>query len=328
MDSDIKITISVPTKFHAFRLVEGLDRRRLLDKLYTVYPKFKIPPYNISLDRVKSFPFLGALKYANRFLKNIIFLDEIMSNIFDIFVSLSLKRPAGSWIFHSWSGFCEKSLSKAKKIGGVAVVERSCPHIDFQRKILEEEEYLLTGKKPDYAKNAATDARMKREYEIADYIVVPSQYSYRSFIKRGFDSSKIIIVPLCNEKLTSPVVKPKNDGIFKVLCVGGNFYRKGIFYLLKAWQALNLKDARLIIKGEIPEESPGLLKSDGVQLISYHLSNEDIVRLYQEADIFVLPSVDDGFGMVVAETMAAGLPVIVTENVERQIILKTAWKGL
>jgi len=39
------------------------------------------------------------------------------------------------------------------------------------------------------------------------------------------------------------------------------------------------------------------------------------VRLYQEADIFVLPSVDDGFGMVVAEAMAAGLPVIVTENV-------------
>jgi len=52
-------------------------------------------------------------------------------------------------------------------------------------------------------------------------------------------------------------------------------------------------------------------------LVTFHgsLKFEDLLKTYQMADVFVLASVADGFGLVVAQAMACGLPVIVTENV-------------
>ena len=83
-------------------------------------------------------------------------------------------------------------------------------------------------------KNPVWD-RMKREYELADYIITPSNYSRNSFLKRGFAPSKIIITPLCNEKkVVLRGGKKAYPEQFTVLCVGGNFYLKGIYYLLEA----------------------------------------------------------------------------------------------
>lgn len=312
------VDLSVHAKYHAFRLAEVLDNFGALNKFYTIYPKFKIisgsDSYNISGKNIKSFFFLGALKYLNGRIGRI-FPDKYISNAFDRLVSFSLSRSSRkNWIFHCYSGYCEKSLKKARKLKAVTVLERACPHIDFQNELLNQEEYFLSGNKKAIKTNEVYE-RMKREYEMADYIIVPSKYSYNSFIERGFSPSKIIIVPLCNEKLAVPSESSKIGGKFTVLCVGGNFYRKGIFYLLKAWNELNLKNAELIIKGEIPKEFSSFAENKNIKVITSHISNEEIISLYQQASIFALPSVDDGFGMVVAEAMAAKLPVIITKNV-------------
>lgn len=311
---DLKVTIAVHAKYQAFRLVEGLDAAGVLDTLYTVYPKFKIPPYKINLARVRSFNFLGALRYVNVRL-GIELSDEIISYLYDHWVAFNLKKPKGKWVFHGWSGFSLMSLQKAKKLGGVAVVDRACPHIDFQQELIAEEKTRLLGR-PFVPERKKLFDKMKREYEIADYIMVPSEYSRKSFIERGFDPLKVIAIPLCNEKLTVPKAEEnKIPHKFTVLCVGGIFYRKGMYYLLKAWEELALQDAELILKSAIPSEFPELLNIPNVRYLTHYVSDEEIAKLYQSASIFVLPSLDDGFGMVVAEAMAAGLPVIVTENV-------------
>jgi glycosyltransferase involved in cell wall biosynthesis len=310
-----KIFLAVHAKNHAFRLAEGLDYYGVLNKLCTPYPKFKIASYKINPQRIKSYFFLGALKYLNSRLFKNKFPDSAISVFFDHLVSWSLKKSDQSWIFQCYSGYSENSLRKAKKCGAVTIVERACPHIDFQREILKEEEYLLTGKTPNCSRNIKTDLRMKREYEIADYILVPSLYTAKSFWERGFDKSKILIVPLSGEKITKLPSQPRDNKIFKALCIGGNFYRKGIFYLMKAWQELNLKNAELIVKATIPDEFLYLFQAKNVRLITKHISDQEIFNLYQEANLFVLPSVDEGFGMAAAEAMAAGLPIIVTQNV-------------
>lgn len=312
------VDLSVHAKYHAFRLAEVLDNFGVLNKFYTIYPKFKIisgsDAYDINGKNIKSFFFLGALKYLNGRIGRI-FPDNYISSAFDRLVSLNLNRSSRkNWIFHCYSGYCERSLKKARKLKAITVLERACPHIDFQNELLNQEEYFLSGHKKTIKTNEVHE-RMKREYEMADYIIVPSKYSYNSFIERGFSPSKIIIVPLCNEKLAVPPKSSKIGGKFTVLCVGGNFYRKGILYLLKAWNELNLKNAELIIKGEIPKEFSNFTENKNIKVITSHISNEEIINLYQRASIFVLPSIDDGFGMVVAEAMAAKLPVIITKNV-------------
>ena len=308
------VTISVQNKYQAFRLAEGLVRHGMLHRLYTVYPKFKIPPYQIPLEKVRSANFLGALTFLNsRF--GLPISDKFISDAFDRTVALSIKKPSDRWVFHGWSGYCENSLRKAKKLGGVAVVDRACPHIDFQLQIVaEERSRLLKGKSE--VENNPVHEKMRREYEVADHIIVPSSYSRNSFLERGFDPAKVIAVPICNEKMTTiPAAAPRPKNKFTVLCVGGFFYRKGVYYLLKAWERLGLKDAELVFKGTIPKELPELMGIPGVRYVPEHLTNEQLDELYQEASVFVLPSVDDGFGMVVVEAMRAGAPVIVTKNV-------------
>lgn len=308
----MKTTIAVHAKYQAFRLVEGLDRLGVLETLFTVYPKFKIASYKIDPRKIKSFNALGALRFLEIRL-GIQLKDETISFLFDNWVTMNLKKPQGSWIFHGWSGFSEKSLLRAKKLGGIAVVDRACPHIDFQQELLAEEKTLLL-KKPFFPEKKKLYEKMRREYAIADYIMVPSEYSRKAFIKRGFKPEKVIAVPLCYEKATKPSGAKKPEK-FTVLCIGGVFYRKGMYYLLKAWQELGLKNAELVIKGAIPKEFPELMSIPNVRYLTRYVSDEEVAKLYDESHVFVLPSIDDGFGMVVAEAMTAGLPAIITENV-------------
>ena len=132
MDNDVQVTIAVHVKYHAFRLAEGLNEHNMLGSLYTIYPKSKIPPYKIPKHKTKSLYVLGALRFVNKYIGGIV-SDNWIASVFDTLVALTLKRPESkNWIFLGFSGFCEKSLKKAKKLGAITLVERACPHIDFQ----------------------------------------------------------------------------------------------------------------------------------------------------------------------------------------------------
>lgn len=307
--------MSLHQKYHMLRLAEGLVRNNNLDTIYSPYPKNMIlSSYNIPKHNLKSLHIIGALRYLLTKIEKKS-LDEKVVFMFDALVSRILPKASNNGIFHGLNVSCKSSLERAKKLGYCTFVERSCPHEDFEYELLKDEYRRLQSGDLRWSSREA-GVRMVEEYKLADYIVVPSSYSQRSFLERGFNPKKILVVPLTAEK----VVKIANHqsrptGKFKVLCVGGNFYRKGIYYLLKAWEALQLEDAELVIKGYLPEEFSNLSKIKNVTFISTRISDEEIIRLYQTSHVFVLPSIDDGFGMVVAEAMSTALPVIITENV-------------
>lgn len=309
---NFKVVISAHSKNHAFRLAEGLASRNVLEKIYTMYPKFRVMGYKIPPQKIASFPLLGAIKYINMHYTK--FSDDKLSDFFSFLVAQNLRKLPNSWFFHAFSGYCEMPMKKAKHLGAITVVDRGCPHIDEQTQIIAEEKSLLLNKKIEPEHKYVYD-RMKREYEAADYIVVPSKYSQRSFIERGFSQEKVLVVPLSYEKQVKAKNEPKNLPRFTVLCTGGNFYRKGLFYMFEAWQKLNLQDAELIFKGSVPKEFEYLLNQKNITRITKYLSDEEMSELYSKAHICVFPSLDDGFGMVATEAMAAGLPVIVSENV-------------
>ncbi len=322
----IKSTIAVHSKYHALRLAEGLNNENFLDKVYTTYPKFKLTSYKVPSSKIKSFWFLGAVKYINSHYGNL-FSDNFITSFFDNWVSAILKKPGDKWVFTGYSGFCEKSLKKAKKMGAVTLVERACPHIDEQEELIRQEKSLLLNKKIDITSNEVYE-RMKREYDLADFISVPSEYTKKSFIKRGISPSKIIKVPLCNEKdVPFRKIPVKYPEVFTVFCVSGNFYRKGLIYLLRAWKELGLQNAKLIVKGEIPNEFIEYKKIPNLEIISHHISDDDLIKLYEKSSICILPSIDDGFGMVVIEAMRAALPVIVTQNVGASEVLEDGKEG-
>jgi glycosyltransferase involved in cell wall biosynthesis len=103
---------------------------------------------------------------------------------------------------------------------------------------------------------------------------------------------------------------------FVVGVVGGNPLRKGYLYLLQAWKELALPNAQLKIRSagdftQYPLLAKMLAEQSNVSVIPY-LPN--IGDFYAQCDVFVLPSIDDGFGMALFEAVAHGVPTIGTRN--------------
>ena len=127
-------------------------------------------------------------------------------------------------------------------------MERGSTHILFQNEILKEE-YDLLGLKPNLPSSHIIEVEQE-EYKIADHIMVPSEFAKSTFIKKGFDGSKISKVPY-GVNLSLFKSKKIKDTKFRIIYTGMLSVRKGVIYLLEAFSELNLKNAELVLIGSI-----------------------------------------------------------------------------
>lgn len=201
---------------------------------------------------------------------------------------------------------------KAHRRGTRFLLDRACPYVDFQQRLVAEESERVGVSfvpQPSWYRE-----RQLEEYALADAILVPSTYTASSFPQplRG----KLIKLPLLGRiKAIATQVAARNE-IFTVGVVGGQSLRKGYLYLFEAWKKLALPQARLLVRcGEDFKRFPRLQQlldqTPSIELVGYV---PDMRSFYQQCDAFILPSVDDGFGMALFEAMSAGVASIATTN--------------
>ena len=154
--------------------------------------------------------------------------------------------------------------------------------------------------------------RALKELELADYVLVPSDFAFQSFLEQGFAKNKLKKIPF-GVDLDRFKPTAKTEGPFTFLFMGQIGLRKGIQYLLEAWKELNLRDARLLIAGGVQADARELLKKTSLETIEIKFFT-DPTEAYQQADVFVFPSLEEGMALVTLEAMATGLPVITTFN--------------
>lgn len=327
----VRVDISAFMRSHAHRLAFEMERRNVLNVLYTSHPR-AIP--EISPDHLRNPYYLKLLEAAlvrvfrwNGARERI---WEVSARRYDRYVArrVRLGEHAPNRVLHGWASHCMETLRAAKAEGIKTFLESACPHPIFKTKLLSEEAECMG---VPYKESPRWIDTVNAECELADRIVVPSTYSYDSFVQLGYAKSKLVKVPLgVNvEEITPPRLSGiRGDGRrpFKVLMVGTDALRKGAYYLLRAWQKLGLKDAELIIRCGVTENAMPLLRQPGVRHIE-GVSRAELIRLYQEATIFCFPSIDDGFGLVVLEAMAAGLPVIISEHVGAKDLISDGVEG-
>ena len=128
-------------------------------------------------------------------------------------------------------------------------MERGSTHILFQNEILKEE-YDLLGLKPNLPSSHIIEVEQE-EYKIADHIMVPSEFAKNTFIKKGFDGSKISKVPYGVNLSLFKSKKKIKDTKFRIIYTGMLSVRKGVIYLLEAFSELNLKNAELVLIGSM-----------------------------------------------------------------------------
>ncbi len=226
-------------------------------------------------------------------------------------------------------GFATQSLATcrwAHRNGSRFALDRACPHVDFQQTIVREESER-TG--AAFTQEPAWfHERQLAEYEEADVIVVPSRYSGNTF--PAHLQKKILLAPLLGRAAAKGEIRYARNTPFTVGVLGGQPLRKGYLYLLEAWKRLALPNARLLIRSsgdfdEYPKLKELIATTPDVELLDYI---PNIAEFYQRCDLFVLPSVDDGFGMALFEAMANGVPCIATTHCGASELLTSGVDGI
>ncbi len=135
----------------------------------------------------------------------------------------------------------------------------------------------------------------------------------RAVIPNGIDLEEF------NPKV--PKIKKFLDDKINILFVGRIEERKGLIYLLKAYQILekNFPNLRLIIigRGGLKKESEDFVKENNLKEVYFEgeVIGKKLPSYYRSADIFVSPAIfGESFGLVLLEAMALGIPVVAFAN--------------
>ena len=312
--SKIKVNILVGARFNGKLVADFFQRKSIDFYIYSSAPANKW--HNPELPKKKIIFIPLVMKILSRIL-GVRFsrgVREFDAKLFDFIASLLMRK---SDVLHGWATFSLTSAIKHKKRGGYFVLERACPHVLYQEKLLIKESDKLGANYQKTSKKFID--RCTQEYTLADKIIVPSLYTLNSFLEYGVDRSKLELLRLdANFSRSGQIYKSKNSKNFVVGSIGGNALRKGFVYLIEAWQSLQIENGTLLLKvteaelKSIPIIWNKVKIDPTIEIIPYLKKIEDF---YMECDVFCLPSIDDGFGMVVFEALACGKPVIATKNV-------------
>lgn len=290
---------------------------------YTNLPPFKA--YGVSRDKIRwdclsMAPMLAAKLRLNGFAK---YLNWPAIEHFDKWVAANMTRCD---MFHSFSSFGLRAHRVAREqFGALTVVERGSSHIVFQDEIMREE-YGKWGV-PYQPIDSRIWEKEIQEYEECDYITVQSSFAEQTFAEQGVPREKVIKMPLgVDLKMFRPV--SKNDDTFRVLYAGTMSLRKGSLYMLEAIRGLRLNNFEFVFNGHVAPEVKELVRpyADIIRDVGTRPFDQ-LYKLYSQASVFVLPTIEDGFAKVVTEAMACGLPVIATTNCGAQDVFTDGVEG-
>lgn len=255
---------------------------------------------------------------------------HIDSIIFDFLASIFVMNGD---IVYGFAGCSLNSGRRAINVGGRYILDRACPHFEYQEALLKEEYAKL--KIDFYGSGYFRKKMLLEEYLLAEKIIVPSKYTANSFSSFPHLSEKIVTISI-PPKLNYATIKSKktqNNNQVVIGVIGADLVRKGYFYLLDAWRLLDIKslNARLVIKGPRQQFLKSIVVSELINSLSkveFGGFDSDINLFYNKIDILVLPSVDEGFGMVVLEAMANSVPVIISDHVGASDFVREANSGI
>ena len=172
--------------------------------------------------------------------------------------------------------------------------------------------------------------RREREWALASRILINSDFCRDALIKQGVPSEKLAVVPLCyelgeNSRKTgmasskSPAANRPPGRPLRVLFLGQVILRKGIQYLMQAARLLEKENIQFDVVGPLGI-APEAVKTAPRNLVFHGRASRDQTSAwYQQSDVFVLPTLSDGFAITQIEAMANGLPVVATPHCGRVV---------
>lgn len=312
----MKVSQAVFAVFHHFELARELDRRGHLDTVYSTWPWARLKREGLPHKKVQTFPWLHTpemlLRRAGMLPRR---LDDDLGYQNALrFDDWTARRVGDVDALIGISGAALKTGKLLQQRGGKFICDRGSSHQRYQAEIVADE-FCRWGLEAPPSDMRDT-VREEAIYEMADAITVPSSFSRRSFIEQGVPAEKIYTIPYGVRLETfSKVADPPTDS-FNVLFAGQVSLRKGIPYLLEAFAQLKHPRKRLRCVGAMAPEIRQLLARLPTQDVEFlgSVPQTALPKMMSESHVLVLPSIEDGFGLVLSQALACGCPIIASTN--------------
>jgi len=210
------------------------------------------------------------------------------------------------------------AFGKARRVGARTILNYPIAHHRWQYRFFAEQAERnphFAAALPVFAKNHADV--LDGEIELSDSILVGSSFVRDTFMASGVAPEKIRVIPygVDVERFSPrPRAAARPSGRFRVLFVGQIGERKGISYLLRAYDAFKKPDSELHLVGDFVRGADVYRSFEPLFTHSPNVPQARLPPLFGAADVFVLPTLVEGMPLVVLEAMASGLPVIATPH--------------
>lgn len=356
----MKVIVSHPTlNANSKNLVAGLLKSKLLFKLYTTITIFSGQfLYKLSsnsklkdlkrrsLDktwqpytRSKSFFEFGRLltsKFKLSFLlaheKGYFCIDKVYEN-HDKWVANNLVKAKKEGIkgVYAYEDGALVTFTKAKQLGLYCIYDLPIGYWKSARSLMQKEFEInpewsrtLTG----FSDSSNKLNKKDQELALADVIFVASSFTKKTLEEYSGSLSEIKVIPY-----GFPEVKQRKEyqsltnRKLKVLFIGGLSQRKGLSYLFEAVEGMQDKIELTLVGHKAVANCKALnLVLEKHKWIP-SLSHDEVLACMRENDVFVFPSLFEGFGLVITEAMSQGVPVITTDRTAGPDLIKNGKDG-
>jgi glycosyltransferase involved in cell wall biosynthesis len=319
----MKIALVIPGRFHGFDLAAALIARGHDVTVLTNYPAWAVRRFGLPVGAARCYVLHGVIsRLAGRLPRAVARRAEaFLHRMFGRWAAGVLRRD--EWdVIHCWSGVAEELLASTDVRRRATLLMRGSAHIAVQDRLLREEEQRARVRvdRP----SAWMIAREQREYAMADRILVLSTFARDSFREEGTPSDRLVVVPL---GVTVDAFRPPIEVIerrqariragepLRVLYVGAVSFQKGILDLADAIDRMRDRNVRFTIVGPVLPEAEDIVRRlrDEAAVVG-KLPEHALPEQYWRADVFVFPTIQDGYAIVLAQARAAALPIVTTRN--------------